>query len=489
MSNKGKLALGFACLFLVLTAVAVYLVTGNTDEVATSSTVTPDITNPRDATQLPFAPTTLSTSETQLQENSEPSNQTAAETTPSLPSSSTEVGTAPNSRTAEINIGGEIRRVALSNAGWIIPEEEGGIAIGADLDNLVPFVPANDGPSGVTITEDFLRQNAGAAWLSEENGVPVISNIDADNLCLNILTRVILRDSYVNCPTKTQNDTWDWVGQVDDAPAVQVLGDAAAGSIVEYNTVTCSGFDGEICARAVRAAAPDMVVRFNDLSGARGAVQMFHGTTFAYNYAHSFSFGFDPRRANNPDDRITHNNAVNDQGYNNTLVAGNYIDATYARVSQQPNEYLNPHFRNLYENGVVEVGDPLNGFAFAHYLNNGNGTGSVWTRNYVYNSGRPFRCNSSSNFNDSVCSEDISFNVFDNLRKSDFFDIDSFEDADGRGALAGRCNFQLSGDTLSSLLFPGEGQGNDCQSQLDLDAASLESFSTESGNIPFTLVN
>ncbi len=489
MDTRKIVMLGGACLFITLAAVALFLSTRNSEEVTTlaSNTQTPASIDSNTNT-VSGAPTTLSSQSQSVSNASESESQNQE---PAASESNPEVdlveGTAPNSRTVSVDIGGETRRVTLSNAGWIIPEEEGGIKFGADLDNLVPFVPANDGPNGVTIDASFLAEHAGAPWLSEENGVPLISNINADNVCLNILTTVILRDSFVNCPTRTQSGAWGYAGDTDNAPAVQVLGDAAAGSVVEYNTITCSGFDGDICSRSVRAGARDMTIRFNDLSFARGAVHMFHGTSFAFNYAHDFSFGFDPSRANSATDRITHNNATNDQGYSNTSVAGNYIDATYGRVSNQPTVNLNPHFRGLYENGVVEVGDPLNGFAFSHYLNNGSGHDSVWTRNYVNNSGRPFLCNSSARHGDAVCSTDISLNVFDNLRKADFANLESFEDADGQGAIAGRCNFQLAEGELSNLLFPGESQSNDCQSELDLTADDLMEFSSQFGRTPFSV--
>ena len=101
----------------------------------------------------------------------------------------------------------------------------------------------------------------------------------------------------------------------------------------------------------------------------------------------------------------------------------------------------------------------------------------------------PIRCNSSSNFSDSVCSESISFNVFDNLRRADFADIAPFEDKDGRGSLAGSCNFQLTQGSLSNMTFPGEGEASQCQSQLNLTVQQLVSLSEEFGQLPVAIAS
>lgn len=321
---------------------------------------------------------------------------------------------------------------ASAPSGWVSPS-----ATGHRNSSLHQFPGANDGPHGVTIDQAFLDAHAGAPWLSMENGRPVISRADASGRCLNILTTLTLRDSYINCPTRTQNDSWGYAGEVDDAPAVNVLG--AENVVIEYNTITCSGTDAEICSRSVRVGARNVTIQYNDLSLARGAVSLFHGTVFQFNYAHDLSFGFDPTRAGNSSDNVTHNNVVNNLGYRDALVQGNYIVAKYGRVSAQPSKYRTPHFHGAYSGGIVEVGDPINGFVFTNYLHNGNGANLRILENYVEGAGRPFRCNGSSGHSGASCASDISANVFAANRFDDF-NPPLFHDKDGAGTISGSCN-------------------------------------------------
>ena len=322
---------------------------------------------------------------------------------------------------------------AFSAGGWVNPN-----STGHRTSNLHQFPGPNDGTHGVTIDQAFLNEHRGAAWLSNEGGRPVISRIDASGRCLNIRVTLTLRDSYVNCPTRVQNDSWGFAGIVDDAPAVNILD--ATDVVLEYNTVTCSGTDANICGRNVRIGGRDAIVQYNDLSFARGAVSLFHGTEFRFNYVHDLSFGFDPTRANNPNDNVTHNNVVNNLGYQNTLVEGNYIVARYGRVSAQPTRYTAPHYHGVYTGGVVEVGDPINGFTFTNYLQRGNGDGMHIVNNYVEASGRPFRCNSSSQHSSPSCADDISGNVFAEDYFNAFQPTALFQDKDGAGSISGSCN-------------------------------------------------
>lgn len=336
--------------------------------------------------------------------------------------------------------------------GWVSPSNTG-----HRRTNLLDFPGPNDGPHGVTIDADFLDAHSGAAWLAYDGGRPIISGINADGRCLNILVTLTLRDSYVNCPTRTQNNSWGYAGEVDDAPAVNILG--ATNVVVEHNTITCSGHDGDICSRSVRVGGRDALVQYNDLSLARGAVSLFHGTVFRYNYAHDLAFGFDPTRASNPSDNVTHNNVVNNLGYTNILVQGNYIVARYGRVSSSPSTYRNPHFHGVYSNGVVEVGDPINGFAFTNYLVNGNGDGLRVRENYVEGSGRPFRCNASSRHSGASCVDDMSGNVFAEDRFDDF-NPPLFHDKDGAGSISGSCNLKKVGGGYELLPSDAFGPGN-----------------------------
>jgi len=321
--------------------------------------------------------------------------------------------------------------------------------------SLHSFPAANDGPHGVTIDEAFLNQHKDARWLSYDNGRPIISRANADGLCLNIQVTLTLRDSFVNCPTRTQNDSWQYAGRIDDAPAVNIL---ASNVVVEYNTITCSGRDGDICSRNVRVGARDALIQYNDLSFGRGAVEVFAGTVFRYNYAHDFSFGFDTRRANNPNDNITHNNAINNLGYR-AQIHGNYIVARYGRVSAQPRTYLNRDFPDVYSGGVVDVGDPINGFAFTNYLVNGPGNGYRITDNYFVSVGRPFLCNDSDHHGNAGCADDISRNVFAEHRFDDFQGY-YFNDDEGNGSISGSCNLESTGSSGFTVI-PSSAFGSD----------------------------
>jgi len=347
----------------------------------------------------PAAPTTTTTAAPRTPT-------TAAPTTTTAPRSAPTTTAAPRTTTTTTTTtAAPAAPPAAPPGGWVSPA-----ATGHRRSNLHQFPAANDGPHGVTIDQSFLDAHSSAAWLTYENGRPVISGANATGRCLNILVTLTLRDSVVDCPTRVQNDSWGFAGITDDAPAVNVLG--AQNVLIEYNTIRCTGFDGDLCSSSVRLGGRDATVQYNDLSFARSAVSMFHGAVFRFNYAHDFAFGFDPKRAGNPSDNITHNNAVNNLGYSNTLVQGNYIVARYGRVSAQPGTYLNPHYHTIYSGGVVDVGDPINGFTFTNYLIQGNGSGMRIVENYVVAAGRPFRCNASSSHSGPSCAADISGNVF-----------------------------------------------------------------------------
>ena len=424
--------------------------------------------------------TPITSSPTIGPEASVPPETTTSTTTTTTTTTSTTTTTIPP-RQVTVSLGGESRALVFSPFGWIIPEVAlGGRPLGATLDELLPFVAPNDGTYGVTIDERFIAENSGEPWLSEEDGVPTISRIDATGLCLNIATRITLRDSYVSCPTRVQSDAWGFAGQVDDAPAINITTSDAAGTLIEHNTVVCTGFDADICGRSVRVGALGTVIRFNDLSGARGAVSLFDETVFAFNHLHDLSFGFDPTRADSPDDRVTHNNAVNNLGYRDVVVVGNFIDATYGRVSLEPDVNLFPHFPDVYAGGEVAVGDPINGFAFTNYLINGNGDGAVYSRNFVRGAGRPFLCNRSSDHGDSVCAQDLSFNVFEDLQIAGFESTTPFRDSDGDGVLDGGCNFQLIAGDVSLLAIPSE-QAAGCEDRLELASPEHAEFGTVLG--------
>lgn len=411
------------------------------------------------------------------------SSTTQPTTSTTMPTTTTTTTTPP--RRVQVLVGDESSEITLSPFGWILPETGlGGTPVGADLADLFPFVPPNDGAFGVNIDEAFLDEHANAVWLAEENGVPVIDRIDATGRCLNILTPIVLRRSFVSCPTRIQSDTWGYAGTVDDAPAVNIS-PSVEGVLIEHNTITCTGFDADICGRSVRIGARDAMVRFNDLSHARGAVSLFHDSTFVFNYLHDFSFGLDPTRENSDTDRITHNNSINNLGYQNVLVAGNFIDATYGRVSLEPEKNLNPFYRDAYPEGIVREGDPINGFAFTNYLVNGDGAGAMYLRNYVRSVGRPFRCNSSANQVESVCVEAMSFNVFADLRIEQFNSEPPFDDKDGEGDIRGECNFRMDAGVLTLLELPDEERGQSCESRLELSIDDQAEFAFDVGSTRF----
>ena len=401
---------------------------------------------------------------------------------PTTTTTTTSTSTIP-SRTVEVAIGDGTREIVMSSFGWVIPDPElSGIPIGADESDLLPFAPANDGPFGVTIDAAFLVENEGAPWLSQEDGVPVIDRVDATGRCLNITIKLILRRSFVSCPTRVQSDQWGYAGRVDDAPAINITTTDAAGVLLEHNTVRCTGFDEEICGRSIRVGAPGSVIRFNDLAEARGAVELFDNTTFAFNHLHNLSFGFDPARAESPDDRVTHNNTVNNLGYRNVRVVGNFIEATYGRVSLEPETYVYPFFPDTYTNGIVELGDPINGFAFTNYLINGDGGGAVYSRNFVRGVGRPFLCNDSADHDVGICADDLSFNVFESLQLAGFDSSSPFRDSDGVGQLNGGCNFRLEAGAFSVLELPNESPGDDaCADGLELSESGQAEFSAVLG--------
>ena len=433
------------------------------DSLRNSEAVTTTLENRGPATSLTIVPTT------------------AAQTTTLPTTTSSTTTTAVPLRIVQLDVGSEVYEVALSPNGWVIPEVEDsrGTPLGARSEALHPFVPPNNGPFGVNIDDAFFAENEGAPWLYYEDGTPVIDGVAAVDQCLNIMVPMILRGSFISCPTRVQNNDWGYAGEVDDAPAVNIAQTMADGVVIEHNTITCSGFDEDICGRSIRIGSPGAIVRFNDLSNARGAVELFHDATFVFNYLHDFSFGFDPTRAHSETDRVTHNNSVNNLGYRNVTVAGNYIDATYGRVSLEPELYRNPHFHKAFPEGIVDEGDPINGFAFTSYLVNGDGLGGVYTRNYVRGVGRPFRCNSSALNEASVCADDISFNVFDNLQIGLFNSVPPFEDEDGQGSLGGSCNFELIAGQLHALALPGEADDLNCDQGLPLSQAQHRGFTTQ----------
>ena len=398
--------------------------------VATQATITIDARTPGPtSTATPRTTTTTPPTTTRRTTTTTPPTTTRRTTTTTPPTTTATPSTTTPPQRASVAVN------------WVSPGATG------HRNSLHSFPAANDGPHGVTINQAFLDQHQNAPWLSYENGRPIISRANADGLCLNITVTLTLRDSRVNCPTRTQNDSWGYAGRIDDAPAVNIL---AGNVVVEYNTITCSGRDGNICGRNVRVGAKDALIQYNDLSFARGAVEVFTGTVFRFNYAHDFSFGFDPSRASNPSDNITHNNPINNLGYS-AQVHGNYIVARYGRVSAQPNTYRNPHFHNVYSGGVVEVGDPLNGFAFVNYLVNGPGNGYRVTDNYFVDVGRAFLCNNSDRHANSSCADDISRNVFADHHFDDFQGV-FFRDEKGRGSINGSCNVEGSNSSSFNVL-------------------------------------
>lgn len=328
------------------------------------------------------------------------------------------------------------------------------------------FPAANDGPHGVRVDTAFLNANMGAPWLTFENGVPVISGAEILERALNLAVRVILRDCIVSSPTRVQ-PTWSNLGDKNNAPVVLVDGDD---TIVEYCELYGSGDDGErtvngtvvpgdgtgIAARGVRLAGANSVIRYNNIHGVRGAVQGFRDCDFDYNYCHDFSYGLDPFRvgntaANGNPDEVTHNNAVNNIGYQNFRARYNYIDARYGTVSTYPPNHtpspLSPFAWGFFHGPTgreVEVGDPIDGFTFTNYLIQADGTGYEAIGNYTIGSFRPFRCNSSNNWPNGTLVADITNNVFDEHQFAFAFSP-LFDDQDGNGVIIGSCNIRYDG--------------------------------------------
>lgn len=392
------------------------------------------------------SPPSTERSEGQADElSADPSPTTQATTTslPAVPETTAPPTTAPPI-SMQRRVAGAITEFDIAPGGWILPSTSD---LGAPVE-LVSFVEANDGEVGVTIDAEFLEIHASAEWLSNEDGRMIISGIDARGLCLNITVPLTLRDSHVACPSREQSDAWGYAGTVNDAPAVNIL---APDVMIERNTIECTGSDRFICSRSVRINAERATVWFNDLSGARGAVQLYTDAFFGYNHVHGLAFGFDPSRVETPADNVTHNNVTNNQGYRGTVVRGNYIEATYGRTSTRPEDFRNPYFREAYEDGIVEDGDPINGFVFANYLHNGDGLGTVIERNYVDGAGRGFRCNASDKHDSAICAESLQFNVFANDQLSLFAGEPRFEDKDGSGVLTAACNFVLDAALLSAI--------------------------------------
>jgi hypothetical protein len=89
---------------------------------------------------------------------------------------------------------------------------------------------------------------------------------------------------------------------------------------------------------------------------------------------------------------------------------------------------------------VVEVGDPINGFVFANYLVNGNGSNFRVIDNYVVGAGRPFQCNGSSRHAGASCGANVSGNAFAADRFADFTPAALFYDSEGAGSISGSCN-------------------------------------------------
>ncbi len=264
-----------------------------------------------------------------------------------------------------------------------------------------------------------------------------------------------LRNSYVNCPTRSQ-PSWGWIAT--DAPAVFVN---APDVEIAYNTITCSGYDNEICSRNVYLGGARAHVHHNDLSFARGAVQMGTDSLVEYNYMHSFSFGGDARQQDSGNNaQVTHNNAVNNYGVSGSRLIGNYIQASYGRVSADPQRFKVQQWLGIFENGVVDVGDPLNGFAVINYLINGDGAQTVIRNNYFADVGRTYFCDTSGR-SQGTCAADMSLNGFGANRFA-LYTLDyAYPWVIGGGSLAGGCNFLVDSGTdpsveyLPSSFFPG----------------------------------
>ncbi len=328
-----------------------------------------------------------------------------------------------------------------------------GVTVGHRVEALTDIAGlVNDGASGLTIDDNFLNQHSSAEWITQEADRTVIHSVSAVGVCLNITTTVTLRDSLVSCPTRSQSDRWGYVGRDNHAPAVNIL---APDVIIEHSTVTCTGTDDEICSRTVWAGTGS-VIRFNDLSGAAGIVELGQDSLVEYNHMHGLAFGADRRQTNaNNNGGITHNNVINSLGHTGASVIGNYIEATYGRVSADPDNHRTTQYLNIFDGGIIEVGDPLNGFVFAHYPILGSGEGYVARHNYIESAARAMSCQPSDSA--TGCAADMSFNAFAKDRFGDFRQQPMFRSTRDNGTFGGRCNFTLD-DSLDPTpeVLPGD---------------------------------
>lgn len=326
-----------------------------------------------------------------------------------------------------------------------------GVNVGHRVNNLTEISGlANDGPHGLTIDQNFINQNQSAPWLTTEAGQPVISGISSNGVCLNITTTITLRDSSISCPTRTQSDRWGYVGRADHAPAINVL---APNVTIEHNTVTCTGLDNNICSRTIWGGN-NSLIQFNNLSGAAGIVELTTNTRVQYNYMHGLAFGADRRQQNfSNNGGITHNNVINSLGYPGGTVIGNYIEATYQRVSANPQQVRTTQYLHFFDNGIIEVGDPLNGFIFAHYPTQGSGEGYVARNNYIESASRAMLCQPSNT--SSGCGADISYNAFAQHYFNDFGQQPMFRSTRPNGTFNGECNYTLNNaNDLNPQLLP-----------------------------------
>ncbi len=298
----------------------------------------------------------------------------------------------------------------------------------------------NDGPHGLTIDANFITQNRQKPWITSEGGRTVIKGVSTKGVCLNITTTITLRDSSISCPTRTQSDRWGYVGRDNHAPGINIL---APDVTIEYTTVVCTGYDNEICSRTIWGGK-NSLIQFNDLSGAAGIVELTSNTRVEYNYMHGLAFGADRRQTNaNNNGGITHNNVINSLGYPGGTVVGNYIEATYGRVSANPQWHRTTQYLYIFDDGIIEVGDPLNGFVFAHYPILGSGEGYVARHNYIESAGRAMLCQPSNTA--TGCASDMSYNAFAKDKFGDFRQQPMFRSTKQHGSFSGECNFKLSG--------------------------------------------
>ncbi len=373
----------------------------------------------------------------------------------------------------------------ISPNGWVLPAGTGNRI---DSASLTAFNTPNDGPNANVIDDAFITASAGASWLSFEAGVPVISGVYVPR-GLRINTQIILRDCTIESVHRDQTASGNWGFFQDDAPVVYI-DFSADDTVIEYCTITglpwnhpTLGFpaasnadiDTNIVARTVRVAGENSTIQYCDMSGCRGSVQSFRGTTVQYNYIHDYAFGWQEDRQGGTQgglpDEVTHNNGVSNQGYENVTVQFNYIDARYGRVSAlQPGdaEYpfrLTPIFRNtVYNNGVepgeVVVGDPIDGFTFTNRQSQGDGSGYTATDNYVAYAGRVFGAAGTALATDTGA-DDLSRNVFEFDRFDDFQGItDAVQPF--ASSMAGSCNQQIENGVATVLpaeFFDGNTHG------------------------------